>query len=168
MNTSITPSASNTVAPALTPIVGSGTMPDNFFQTISIKYGTSRAAETYGWNRVTLQAVGEPVKAVECGGGYDMFGSALATIMVKMFQHELNKWAEANPDKIETYYGLTVRDQGRVTLDGGCGYGCMERILKECLGVSYRYLYSYDRRGRVKDKIGMELSRNRSESAAQQ
>jgi len=121
-----------------------------------IKYTTSRAPETYGWNVCTLYTWGtddiKPQKAARCkGGGYDMAGTCLGEWIEKTFPDELKKLSSDPGSRSTwntrgTFYGLNFYDPARrayrkywrpgyiLHVDGACGFSCMEKILNR-LGI---------------------------------
>lgn len=139
---------------------------------LTVKWSVSRGRDTYGYNicKVIDNDTGEQFKT--CGGGYDMLGTVLADWVEKNYQAEIMQNAEKayyhynevrvveKLRKEDTgFYGMTAnykKDVGlsSVTLDGGCGISSIERIIKEVLGLTLERIYSYDRKGRVKDVIG--------------
>lgn len=95
------------------------------------KYGTSRARDTFGWNIVTLYVDGVKI-ARECGGGYDMRGSALGEWIQDYFQSELS--ALNNVD-----FHFRRSGSGKNIIDGAVGFETMRRIL-EALGWTLTYV----------------------------
>ena len=131
---------------------------DNF-SSLSIKWTTSRARETYGYTVCTLylnRYNGNSEKTARCsGGGYDLAGTVLGSFIHRFFRDDLKKLASSNGDgdrwnHKNTFYGLSFWDSERkkyrkhwrpglvIFTDGGCGFSCMERILN-ALGVTLTY-----------------------------
>lgn len=137
---------------------------------LTLTWSTSKAADTYGYNRLTLRASGG-YRTVTCGGGYDMKGTVVGDWLQDTYQDRLRaiasragvswskpagaSWSKASgyvskPHRWEggpedSLYGMSVcTDDGRVTLDGGCGMRSMEEVAA-AIGV---HLYStVDRKG---------------------
>jgi hypothetical protein len=104
-----------------------------FEEFVHIRWGISKAADTYGYNRVTLNPERSPGKFSQCGGGYDMVGAALGEYLTKVFGGRLDALADQVRKGAPRLYGMTVTDSGWY-LDGACGEDCMVRIAKE-IGV---------------------------------
>lgn len=114
---------------------------------LSLKWTTSRAHDTYGYNVVTLtdQRTGKRYRAM--GGGYDMVGTVLGSWLQDTHQTELRAIADAHGPSTEhrgqiaDHYGMYRWEQdGPVTLDGACGLDSMTRIARE-IGVSMERTY---------------------------
>lgn len=119
---------------------------------LSLKWSISRAADTYGYNRVTLTDDSTGKRYACVGGGYDMVGTvlgawlqdvhadALLTIADRAHQHrsELDRRTNEAPDAL---YGMTssyknaALRSAHVYLDGACGESSMVRIA-EAAGLS--------------------------------
>lgn len=120
---------------------------------LTITYGTSRGAETYGYGLVTLRENGKK-KASACGGGYDMRGTVFANWLEIEYQAQLRNKLRHKTRYIyreggdgfkaregkNTLYGSTLyADTGEVKLDGGCGFDSIRRIA-EAIGLSVRLI----------------------------
>lgn len=114
---------------------------------LTIKWTVSRAADTYGYNRVTLSDTQSGKRYVAVGGGYDMTGAVLGEWLAATYQPQLQALAATldskpygNPahgvEQFPALYGMT-RDNGtdKVRLDGACGRSSMERIA-QALGLT--------------------------------
>ena len=102
---------------------------------LAFTYGTSRAEATYGYGLVTLTGVvGNESKYRECGGGYDMIGSAVGQFIKDQFGDALKELT----GQVENFYGFFFRN-GKVKVDGACGENCMEKILTNLLGYEISY-----------------------------
>lgn len=125
-------------------------MSNNFHQQANVTYGVSRGRDTYGYNIVTLRSPNGQFRAM--GAGYDMlgtvFGEWLETILT---QDDLAK------AKAYGLYGVSYRGD-KHHLDGACGLGCMIIVAEYC-GYEVKKLYSYDRKGWVKDVIGFTITK---------
>jgi hypothetical protein len=76
------------------------------------------------------------------GGGYDITGTVFGEWLVATMQAELRKLAQdgrayyvkrkGEPytvnDSPESLYGLYLREDGSVSVDGACGFSCVRRI----------------------------------------
>lgn len=122
---------------------------------LAFTYGTSRAEATYGYGLVTLTGVvGNESKYRECGGGYDMIGSAMGQFIQDQFGEALMELT----GQCENFYGFFFRN-GKIKVDGGCGADCMEKILKNLLGYEISYEYKRDRKGRPMYKTAIKLTK---------
>jgi hypothetical protein len=129
------------------------------FVSLSLKWTTSRAHDTYGYNVCTLylnRYNGNSEKAARCnGGGYDLAGTALGEMIHHFFRDDLKRLASDIGSNTPwntrgTFYGLTFWDVKHkkcrkhykpgfgILLDGGCGFSCMEHILN-ALGIQLIY-----------------------------
>lgn len=137
--------------------------------TLTERWTTSRAADTYGYNLTTLTDHDTGKRYRTCGGGYDMAGTVLGHWLADRYQAELvalvASRAAALVDcgysvpgyrKLPDLSGLTVRPDGRVELDGACGLSSMERIA-EAIGLTVRQFGRRRRGGWERD--GWEVSR---------
>ena len=90
-----------------------------------MKWTISRGRDTYGYNICSLYVGNKKVTSCK-GGGYDMKGTALGDWIAQEFQEVLKD------SDLTGYYGHYKNDEtGAITLDGGCGWNCMVRILEE-------------------------------------
>lgn len=123
---------------------------------LQIKWTTSRGAETYGWNVVTLTDTATGKRYRANGGGYDMQGTVFADWLQDTHQDELRKiatqahttwqavadgpWShETNRDGL---YGMAFyAHDGRVVLDGACGLSSIERVA-DAIGLDVRHTVS--------------------------
>ena len=122
---------------------------------LAFTYGTSRAENSYGYNLVTLTGVvGNESKYRECGGGYDMIGSAVGQFIKDQFGDALKELT----GQVENFYGFFNRNN-KVSVDGACGVDCMEKILKNLLGYEISYEYKRDRKGRPMYKTAIKLTK---------
>lgn len=129
-----------------------------FTEFLHIKWSTSRAADTFGYNRVTLTPTQSDGRYVQVGGGYDMTGSAVADYLSSNFKAQLDKLAEqhttaaSKPD-----YGFSLHTDGNWYLDGGCGLDCMVRIAKS-VGITVTSVYGPMNRLRNRELLGFDVS----------
>jgi hypothetical protein len=139
--------------------------PDKEYTTmdyLTLTWSTSKAVDTYGYNRLTLRA-GGGYSTVTCGGGYDMNGTVIGDWLQDTYQDRLRaiasrasaSWSRtagyvSKPHRWEgraedILYGMSVcTDDGRVSLDGACGMRSME-LIAEAIGVQLRS--TVDRKG---------------------
>lgn len=68
------------------------------------------------------------------GCGFDRVGCAIATVLTHCWQTELDT------SDATSLYGARRKDDGRVSLDGACGAGCMQAIGK-MIGLN---IHTYD------------------------
>jgi len=114
---------------------------------LSVKAGTSRGRNTYGWPMVTLivNSSGKCYRAR--GGGYDMYGTVIAEYLESAYQDRLrviaaSAFSNGAPGGMSAgnihyilfrdLYGIYLNlSTGAVTLDGGCGLASMTYIAKQ-------------------------------------
>lgn len=115
---------------------------------LSLSWSVSRGRDTYGYNiaRLDDRNTGERFRCM--GGGYDMVGTVFGDWLEKTFQSELTELVRANEQKLvdagyqvkgyrklgSSFYGLTVKPSGSVSLDGACGFSSMQAIA-EAIGL---------------------------------
>lgn len=121
----------------------------------AVRWTVSRGQDTYGYNICTI--VGEGIKGRCMGGGYDMLGTSLAQVTMALFPEWFDGTREVSDDTIRDYYGLRRTSNG-LHLNGACGVECVERVLRDLIGVRVEWEYSRDRKGRIKDKSGLTIS----------
>ena len=145
----------------------------NNIKHLTVKWSISRGQETYGYNICKVIDNSTNGKVYKCtGSGYDMLGTSLAQWVQDVYQPELMSSSEKAYNHYNNacsvgkfrkeesgFYGMTAvyeKDGGlsNVTLDGGCGINSIERVIKEVLNLTLERVYSYDRKGRVKEVIG--------------
>ena len=115
---------------------------------LAISWSTSRGRDTYGYNLCRLDSRATGARYRACGCGYDMVGTVLGDWLESEYQDKLRAFVAANADqltdcgystagymRLPDHYGLTVRPDGRVVLDGGCGSDCIIRLAAN-LGIS--------------------------------
>lgn len=115
---------------------------------LGLKWTTSRARDTFGYNVVTLtdQRDGKRYRAM--GGGYDMVGTVFGEWLQETHQPELVELAaregwedpEATRKQVKGFYGAFAYPDGRIVLDGGCGIESMMRIAR-ALGLEIERTY---------------------------
>jgi hypothetical protein len=121
--------------------------------TLHLKWTTSKARDTYGWNRLTGKAQLTPstaAKYVTCGGGYDMIGTVIGDFITDQYQAELRQYADTltrEPYGCTTHYkfaesyGMFARPDGSIYIDGACGQESVRRIA-ESAGLEMHFTYS--------------------------
>lgn len=143
-------------------------MPKLKIDSVSITWSTSRGRETYGWNvcRVTSHQTGKTYRAI--GGGYDMLGTVLGEWYAAEYQSELQALVNANINGFVKYgisgstlhngafYGLYIRADSTVYLDGSCGIECMLRIIEAC---GFEYQRQYSPKSKTKATTGYFISK---------
>ena len=146
-------------------------------QYLALRWSTSRARDTEGYNVVTLTP--EHGKRVStCGGGYDMVGTVLGEWIEREHQDRLRQIAHrfaywdkttnsrgpvAEPYRDQALYGATFYAHDQSThLDGACGDTSMEKI-GNAIGLSFRWIYS---NGRKQHRIGVVVTDERDEVQA--
>ena len=102
---------------------------------INLKWTTSKARDTFGYNRLTGTAMGD--KYVACGGGFDMIGSVLGSFIADHFQallkdhaKDLERRAVSSQNTFPAHYGLYEKSDGSIYIDGACGEECVYAIAK--------------------------------------
>ena len=143
---------------------------------LDVSWSISRAQDTYGYNRVTVRDIETSKRFVECGGGFDMLGSALGQWLQHTHQdlllcHSEMAYAEYNPvfgfrtkdHQSSWLYGMTYNIKGgdaggrSVSLDGACGLDCMLKIAKH-IGLILTPVKSYNRKGQSTGIVGWHVS----------
>ena len=121
---------------------------------LALKWTLSRAAETYGYNVVTLTGSRRSFRTV--GGGYDMVGSVFAQWLACAYPERLAAIADrahnvhtpgrsgherSDVPASVSLYGLTrTAGTSAVHLDGGCGLESM-RAIAQAIGVEVQSVY---------------------------
>lgn len=109
---------------------------DNWkIETITHKWST----RGYGNSKIIDQRGNMLAKATGCG--YDRFGTVIGDFIQVTFQNELQRLAKrfckkpyaGDRKSSKEFYGMFLKPDGSVYLDGACGYDCMFRILN-CIG----------------------------------
>ena len=114
------------------------------FNHLVISWSVSRGRETYGYNICRLDSR-DSGKRYRCsGGGYDMTGTVIGDWFTSEHQEELKTLVSENQHKItdsycngkykkiEDFYGLTIKPDGSIILDGACGRESMYSIIRAC------------------------------------
>lgn len=126
---------------------------------LALSWSVSRGRETEGYNicRLDDNETGKRYKTI--GGGYDMIGTVIGQLIADQYQDRLQSFVNANKDKLQPYgvtswqqlpehYGLFVKSNGSVSLDGACGLDCMIKIAKN-IGVDITSDYNQRKRRTV-------------------
>ena len=145
---------------------------------LSIKWTISRARDSYGYNIVTILDSATGKKFKECGGGYDMTGTAFGNWLSDTFQTELMELKErayyicsknsVNTSNIaDSIYGMYYNSENnKISLDGGVGLSEMIRLAVMIgLEVQREYVKTGKKRGETigyfvqmtEDKQGKEI-----------
>lgn len=113
---------------------------------LALSWSISKGRNTYGYNICRLDSH-DSGKRYRCmGGGYDMTGTVVADWLVAEHQDKLqalictlelapvNNYTQPFSGYLTAsgLYGLTVRPDGSVTVDGACGIECVIRIAEAC------------------------------------
>ena len=133
----------------------------------SIKYSTSRAAESYGYNRVTVTDLSTGKKYITVGGGYDMTGKAVGNWIADIMQSEIAQLVPyqvydkatgfTHNDRAISLYGLEHnKDKNVFTIDGACGMSAVEQIVK-ATGNKLRTVNELDKHKRYKKTLGFSI-----------
>lgn len=110
---------------------------------ITVRYGTSRGRDTYGYTTCTLTVDGKGRRASCCGGGYSLTGACLGGWLQRDFADQLKALDLGRLTKsgINTY-GLSFWDKSTgknvarwkegaiLHVQGACGEDSMTRILR--------------------------------------
>lgn len=125
---------------------------------LSLSWSISRGRDTEGYNICRLDSR-DTGKRYRCmGGGYDMIGTVFGDWLEAEHQETLQAWAhkQALADagyvtkgykRIESCYGITIRPDGTVSLDGACGIDSMLRIA-DAIGLEVEREYQKNGRNR--------------------
>ena len=119
------------------------------FRHLSISWSISRGRDTYGYNICRLDD-NQTGKRYRCmGGGYDMIGTVFGQWLEEQYQERLQALVATLPlfdceysvpgyRQSKELYGLTIRLDNTVSLDGACGIDCMRTIAK-ALGLDVQW-----------------------------
>lgn len=119
------------------------------FRHLSISWSISRGRDTYGYNICRLDD-NQTGKRYRCmGGGYDMIGTVFGNWLEDQYQERLRALVATLPlfdcecfvpgyRQSKELYGLTIRPDNTVSLDGACGIECMRTIAK-ALGLEVQW-----------------------------
>ena len=122
-------------------------------ENVQIKHSISRGRDTYGYNIITAVCNGKSYRTL--GGGYDMIGTVLGDWFETEHQDDLTAlvttlklehYAGTTKRPAGTFYGLFVRDDNSVYIDGACGISCVLDIIRAC---GYKTQTSRDKKGRI-------------------
>ena len=119
---------------------------------LAISWSVSRGRDSYGYNICRLDSRQSGSRYKCNGGGYDMIGTVFGDWLEAEYQRELVEHVKELPkipygtigrlqisEEINpSYYGLTIREDGSVALDGACGINCMIRIA-EAIGLEVQW-----------------------------
>lgn len=116
---------------------------------VDLRWGVSKAQDTYGYPLVSLNTPMGRVRS--CGGGYDMIGTVVGDYLERLLTDEQKQ-------KALDFKCYGIKKHGdTISIDGACGISCMIEIAR--FGGWYiQHLYSYDRKGYVKDTIGFQFT----------
>ena len=134
---------------------------------LSISWGVSRGRDTYGYNICRLDSRNSGRRYKCMGGGYDMIGTVFGDWLECEYQDELRQLVATLPqipygttkrkqiseDINPSFYGLTIREDGSVSLDGACGISSMQRIAR---ALGFEIQWEGNRKGHT---VGYFVSR---------
>lgn len=118
---------------------------------LSISWSTSKGRDSYGYNICRLDSANTGKRYKTCGGGYDMLGTVFGQWLMSEHMAELKTLVSGfeleDCDYVvkgfkrpkNGFYGLTIRPDGSISLDGGCGLSCVQTI-GDALGFSFKWL----------------------------
>ncbi len=117
---------------------------------LNITWSTSRGRDTYGYNICRLDSRETGKRYKTCGGGYDMVGTVFGMYLASEYQSALVAhvatlktedcgYAVPGYKKVADLYGLTIRPNGTVSLDGACGINSMIRVA-EAIGLEVQWI----------------------------
>jgi hypothetical protein len=126
-----------------------------FINRLALSWSVSRGRDTYGYNICRLDSRNSGRRYRCSGGGYDMIGTVFGDFLEAEYQDELKalvkdlpkqkygstSWLQIAEDVNPSFYGLTIRPDGSVCLDGACGLDSMKRIAR-ALGLSLEGEYN--------------------------
>ena len=122
-------------------------------ENVQIKHSISRGRDTYGYNIVTAVCNGKSYRTL--GGGYDMIGTVLGDWFETEYQDDLTAlvttlqlehYVGTTKRPANAFYGLFVRDDNSVYIDGACGISCVLDIIRAC---GYKTKTCSDKNGRT-------------------
>jgi hypothetical protein len=123
-----------------------------FINRLAISWSVSRGRDTYGYNICRLDSRLSGRRYRCSGGGYDMTGKVFGEFLECEYQDQLRalvadlpkkpygstSWLQISEEINPSFYGLTIRPDGSVSLDGACGLDSMKRIAR-ALGLSVEH-----------------------------
>ena len=137
------------------------------FEEIYFKWTTSHNRDTYGYNICTLRDKrGNKINS-NCGGGYDMKGTAFGEFITEYFNDELKRLTAnyGSGDNGGGYYGLvhynnkTHKRQKRASkntttyLDGGCGFSCMQSVFNK---IGFKLTFVSEMKSKIEYKLNVK------------
>lgn len=122
------------------------------FNRLALSWSVSRGRDTYGYNICRLDSRNSGRRYKTMGGGYDMVGKVFGDFLECEYQDQLRalvaplpkapygstSWLQIAEEVNPSFYGLTIRPDGSVCLDGACGFDSMRRIAR-ALGLHIEY-----------------------------
>lgn len=121
-------------------------------ENVQIKRSISRGRDTYGYNIVTAVCNGKSYRTL--GGGYDMIGTVLGDWFEDAHKDDLTTLVTTlelehyvgTTKYVPKYYGLFIRYNNSVYIDGACGISCVLEIIRAC---GYKTQTRSDKKGRT-------------------
>ena len=122
---------------------------------LALSWSVSRGRDTYGYNICRLDSRQSGSRYKCSGGGYDMRGTVFGDWLESEHQSELVELVKGlelqpygnggtgtqvvkNEEYSKSFYGMFIRPDGSVYLDGACGIDCMIRIA-EAIGLEVQW-----------------------------
>lgn len=100
-------------------------------QTLTIRWGTSRARDSYGYRTCSLRDDTGKRRAMCNGGGYDLRGTVIGDWIASEFPKELNQLSPADAKEL---YGLTFHDPNYDPGKAVIGQDCHDRTMGGATG----------------------------------
>jgi hypothetical protein len=130
-----------------------------------VKHGVSKAADSYGYSRVTVTEARTGQKFTAVGGGYDMVGTVLGEWMEANIQDRLDALQPGTKtvgDYPRPLYGISYKgtksasgfEYTHASVDGGFGLSSMIAVARAC-GIHVEEVW--DRSRRVGRHIGFNV-----------
>lgn len=135
---------------------------------LDISWSISRGRDTYGYNICRLDDSITRTRYRCMGGGYDMIGTVFGQWFMTTHQDKLQALVKARAadlidcgyavpgyKKLPDLYGLNVKPDGIVSLDGACGIESMRSIVEAC---GFDVEWAGDRKGHTRGYYVQEKS----------
>lgn len=119
---------------------------------VTVRYGTSRGRDTYGYTTCTLSVAGKGRRGHCSGGGYSLIGTVIGEWLERDFSEQLKMLNFGKLRKIgyelcgirfiDQNTGKSVnqwKDGCTISINGIVGDSCMKEIL-QCLGYCLEYV----------------------------
>jgi hypothetical protein len=138
-------------------------LPANFREFfVECRVGISKAADSYGYNRVVASSARADKAGVAVGGGYDLHTTALCEHLAPVIQDRLDALpvgTKSVGDYPRPLYGVNFKGHTTgsgytytsASVDGGCGFSSIQEVFRAA-GVEVTEVYS--RTARASKMIG--------------